>query len=81
MLNLAGKAAVILVVDDDALINLNAVLAARHRSAISALLATGYSELPGDVQIDLPRLSKPYQQSDMASHLLTLLSEPELAAL
>lgn len=122
--NQANRAAVILVVDDDALINLNAIdmveqlghtaleaysgrdalailasdqtidllitdyampgmtgvelahAARALRPGLPIVLATGYSELPDGVDIDLPRLSKPYQQSDLARHLLLLLNEP-----
>ncbi|MGV8831689.1 MAG: response regulator [Devosia sp.] len=124
MLNLANKAARILVVDDDALINMNAVdmveqlghtalqafsgrdaltilasdqgidllmtdyampgmsgleLATQARTLrpnLPILLVTGYSELPGDAPIDLPHLSKPYQQTDLADHLMVLLNAP-----
>jgi len=119
----ASKSAVILVVDDDALINMNAVdmveqlghtaleaysgpealtilgskqivdllitdyampgmngvelaeQARQLRPGLPVVLATGYSELPDGVEIDLPRLPKPYQQSDLANHLMLLLNE------
>jgi len=123
-----SKAATILVVDDDALINMNAVdmleqlghtaieaysgaealkilasdraidllitdyampgmngvelaeQARQLRPGLAVVLATGYSELPSGAQIDLPRLSKPYQQADLANHLLLLLNEQAPAA-
>ncbi|MGK2226368.1 MAG: CheY-like chemotaxis protein [Devosia sp.] len=123
MHNQASKAAVILVVDDDALINMNAVdmveqlghtaleaysgaealtilgsqqtvdllitdyampgmngvelanQARQLRPDLPIVLATGYSELPEGIEIDLPRLPKPYQQSDLANHLMVLLNE------
>ena len=119
----ARKATVILVVDDDALINMNAVdmieqlghtaleayngrealtilasdqqidlmitdyampgmsgveladQARQLRPQLAILLATGYSELPSGVEVDLPRLSKPYQQSELADQLMILLNE------
>ena len=119
----ARKATVILVVDDDALINMNAVdmieqlghtaleayngrealailaseqqidlmitdyampgmsgveladQARQLRPQLAILLATGYSELPSGVEVDLPRLSKPYQQSELANQLMILLNE------
>ena len=120
--------AVILVVDDDALININAVdmleelghsaleaysgrealailssdqvvdlmitdyampgmngvdlaAAARElRPGLPIVLATGYSELPSGMVTDLPRLSKPYQQTDLAAQLALLLMSPGAAA-
>tara|TARA_R110002020_G_scaffold3766_8_gene16568 strand:+ start:1946 stop:2335 length:390 start_codon:yes stop_codon:yes gene_type:complete len=119
----ATPAATILVVDDDALINMNAVdmleqlghtaleaysgkealailssgqqvdllitdyampgmngvelatQARQLRPNLAILLATGYSELPSGMQLDLPLLSKPYQQVDLANHLALLLNE------
>lgn len=37
------------------------------------LLATGYAELPQGFDIDLPRLSKPYQQEQLAAEIVKLL--------
>ena len=124
----ASRAATILVVDDDALINMNAVdmleqlghtaieaysgaealkilasdrpidllitdyampgmngvelatQARQLRPGLAVVLATGYSELPSGAQIDLPRLNKPYQQADLANHLMLLLNEQVPAA-
>jgi CheY-like chemotaxis protein len=116
-----GSGAVILVVDDDALITLNtvdlvtemghsaleafsgreALTLLEQRSDISAmitdysmpgmngielietarklhpglpvLLATGYSELPDDAEIDVPRLEKPFREEELAQKLGDLL--------
>jgi hypothetical protein len=38
-------------------------------------LATGYADLPSGTTTDLPRLAKPYQQSDLAHQLSKLLVE------
>jgi CheY-like chemotaxis protein len=38
------------------------------------LLATGYADLPSGTSTDLPRLSKPYQQAELAAHLSRLLT-------
>lgn len=38
------------------------------------LLATGYADLPDGTTSDLPRLAKPYLQSDLAQHLTRMLS-------
>jgi CheY-like chemotaxis protein len=37
------------------------------------ILATGYAELPNGEAIDLPRLSKPYQQDDLAAAIARVL--------
>ena len=39
------------------------------------LLATGYADLPSGTTTDLPRLAKPYQQSELAAHLSRLLTQ------
>ncbi|MEA2941265.1 MAG: hypothetical protein QOD09_1794 [Bradyrhizobium sp.] len=36
---------------------------------LAVILATGYAELPPGVQIDVPRLSKPFSQADLAAAL------------
>jgi signal transduction histidine kinase/ActR/RegA family two-component response regulator len=44
--------------------------AARHvKPDLPILLATGYAELPADFDLGLPRLSKPYQQDDLAKEI------------
>lgn len=118
----AAPASTILVVDDDALINMNTVdmvedlghtaleaysgkqaleilasdlaidvlitdyampgmtgveLAGKARELrpnLPILLATGYADLPSGTTTDLPRLAKPYQQNDLATHIARLLS-------
>lgn len=42
------------------------------------LLATGYAEIPANCDLELPRLSKPYQQDQLAAEIAKLLpaSEP-----
>ena len=115
------QASVILVVDDDALINMSTVdmiadlghtvleaysgkealeilnggqhidalvtdyampgmtgveLAAKVREihpGLPILLATGYADLPSGTTTDLPRLAKPYQQTELASQIAKLL--------
>jgi signal transduction histidine kinase/CheY-like chemotaxis protein len=39
------------------------------------LLATGYAELPASSRLDLPRLSKPYRQRELAEQIETLLGQ------
>jgi signal transduction histidine kinase/CheY-like chemotaxis protein len=40
---------------------------------LPVLLATGYAELPARTALDLPRLSKPYRQRELAEQIGTLL--------
>lgn len=42
---------------------------------LPVLLATGYADLPDGVQCALPRLNKPYDQSQLADQLKLLLAE------
>jgi signal transduction histidine kinase len=44
-----------------------------RRPALPVLLATGYSDLPAGQKSDLPRLSKPYHQSQLQSEIEKLL--------
>jgi signal transduction histidine kinase/DNA-binding response OmpR family regulator len=46
-----------------------AVKARELRPGMPILLATGYAELPAGTEIDLPRLSKPYQQGQLAAEI------------
>lgn len=39
------------------------------RPNMPVLLATGYAERPMETQVDLPRLSKPYQQAELAAEI------------
>ena len=43
------------------------------RPSLPILLATGYAELPDGVQLDLPRLAKPYHQDQLRDRLDQLL--------
>ncbi len=43
------------------------------RPGLPILLATGYAELPEGPTIELPRLAKPYQQSQLASQIAKLV--------
>ena len=123
----APQASVILVVDDDALINMSTVdmiedlghtvleaysgkealeilrsgkqidalvtdyampgmtgveLASKARELhpdLPILLATGYADLPSGTTTDLPRLAKPYQQTELANQISKLLSRSTVA--
>ena len=44
------------------------------RPNLPILLATGYADLPSGTTTDLPRLAKPYQQNDLATHIARLLN-------
>ena len=43
------------------------------RPSLPVLLATGYAELPDGIQVDLPRLAKPYHQDQLRDRLDQLL--------
>ena len=47
--------------------------ARRLRPDLPILLATGYAELPTGETISLPRLGKPYKQSQLAAEIAKLL--------
>ena len=43
------------------------------RPGLPILLATGYADVPASTLIDLPRLSKPYHQKQLAEHITALM--------
>jgi len=43
------------------------------RPGLPILLATGYADLPARTKMDLPRLSKPYQQKQLAERITSLV--------
>ena len=47
--------------------------ARRLRPELPILLATGYADLPASATLELPRLSKPYQQRQLAEQIAHLL--------
>ena len=47
--------------------------ARRLRPGLPILLATGYADLPARTKVDLPRLSKPYLQRQLAERITALL--------
>jgi CheY-like chemotaxis protein len=47
------------------------------RPGLPVLIATGYSELPEGVDIDVRRLGKPYQQEQLKTEIEKLLDAPE----
>lgn len=48
--------------------------ARKLRPGVPVLLATGYAELQETSNLDFPRLTKPYQQHQLATHVARLLS-------
>ena len=46
------------------------------RPSLPILLATGYAELPDGMQLDLPRLAKPYHQDQLRDRLNQMLTDP-----
>jgi PAS domain S-box-containing protein len=51
-----------------------AAAARQIRPQLPVLLATGYAELPEGIQVDLPRLAKPYHQDQLRERLDELLA-------
>ena len=43
------------------------------RPELPILLATGYADLPAGAALDLPRLSKPYHQKQLAEQITALM--------
>ena len=74
---LSGGTRIDLVLTDYAMPGMNgADLAMRIRKShpdLPVLLATGYADLPNGLTIDLPRLGKSYNQSQLAGHIAKLL--------
>ncbi|MBR0893968.1 PAS domain-containing protein [Bradyrhizobium tropiciagri] len=52
-----------------------AAAARKLRPQLLVLLATGYAELPDGIQLDLPRLAKPYHQDQLRERLDQLLGQ------
>ncbi|WEK03801.1 MAG: response regulator [Candidatus Devosia phytovorans] len=75
---LAANPDVDAIVTDYAMPGMNGVeLAGKARAlrpGLPILLATGYADLPSGEQVDLPRLPKPYQQTELATQLELILS-------
>jgi signal transduction histidine kinase len=71
-----------LVITDHAMPGMTGTeLAARIRRTwprLPVAIATGYAELPGDGEFELPRLSKPYRQQDLAALVARLIGAPPL---
>lgn len=50
-----------------------AVAAREINPGMPILLASGYAELPSNINMDLPRIAKPYQQRQLASEIAKLV--------
>ncbi len=79
-LRLLGSDTVIdLVITDHAMPGMTGTeLAARIRRSwpdLPIVIASGYAELPGDGDLALPRLSKPYRQQDLAALVARLVRD------
>jgi PAS domain S-box-containing protein len=55
-----------------------AVAAREINPGLPILLASGYAELPANINIELPRIAKPYQQSQLATEIARVLKVPGL---
>ena len=68
-----------LVITDHAMPGMTGTeLAARIRRSwpeLPIVIASGYAELPGDGDLGLPRLSKPYRQQDLAALVASLIRD------
>ena len=48
----------------------------RHKwPELPVIIATGYAELPGELDAGVPRLSKPYRQQDLAALVIRMVGE------
>ena len=69
--------AVDLLITDYAMPNMTGVQLAEEarklRPGLPILLATGYSDVPARSKLDLPRVSKPYSQKQLAEHITALI--------
>ncbi len=69
-----------LIVTDQAMPGMTGIELARqireHWPGLPIILATGYADLPGGDDLNLPRLSKPYLQEELAAQIADLVSTP-----
>jgi signal transduction histidine kinase len=81
---LGSEPAVDLVITDHAMPGMTGTeLAAcirRRWPELPIVIATGYAEVPGESDLSLPRLSKPYRQQELAELLAQLIGEREQPA-
>jgi len=69
-----------LVLTDQAMPGMTGIELARQISqawpGLPIILATGYADLPGGDDLNLPRLSKPYLQEELAAQIADLVTTP-----
>ena len=72
----AGRQAFDLVITDQAMPQMSGTqlmdAIARDWPQMTVILATGYAELPGGIQVKTPRLNKPFNERDLAKALAAL---------
>jgi len=80
---LQSDASIDLVITDHAMPGMTGTeLAKRIRRKwpeLPVIIATGYAELPGELDPSVPRLSKPYRQQDLAGVVAQLIGEQPAA--
>ena len=80
---LQSDASIDLVITDHAMPGMTGTeLAKRIRRKwpeLPVIIATGYAELPGELDPSVPRLSKPYRQQDLAAVVAQLIGEQSAA--
>jgi signal transduction histidine kinase/ActR/RegA family two-component response regulator len=80
---LQSDASIDLVITDHAMPGMTGTeLAKRIRRKwpeLPVIIATGYAELPGELDSSVPRLSKPYRQQDLAAVVAQLIGEQPAA--
>jgi CheY-like chemotaxis protein len=80
---LCSEAVIDLVITDHAMPGMTGTeLAARIQRnwpELPIIIASGYAELPGDGDLGLPRLSKPYRQHDLAALVARLVRDRPVA--
>ena len=80
---LQSDASIDLVITDHAMPGMTGTeLAKRIRRKwpeLPVIIATGYAELPGELDPSVPRLSKPYRQQDLAAVVAQLIGEQPAA--
>jgi len=78
---LGTETAIDLVITDHAMPGMTGTeLAKRIRRRwpeLPIVIATGYADVPGESDLGLPRLSKPYRQQELAEMLAQLIGERE----
>jgi signal transduction histidine kinase len=76
---LQADAKIDLVLTDHAMPGMSGTELAKHIRhkwpELPVIIATGYAELPGELDAGVPRLSKPYRQQDLAALVIRMVGE------